>query len=401
MSALFSAEAEKVSDKPARKAPDWLMKSIICQVPLRSFTQEGTLAAATERLGHLAEAGIGCVYLLPIVESDPDQNRAFWSPRQKKSNTNNPCNPYRIKNYFKIDSEYGTDADLKKFVERAHELGMKVMLDAVYYHCGPTADIITTNPDFVVRDENGNVKNGRWLFPELNFDNPKLRECQLKAYDANYCWGIFFRDYFAGLEKAKVKTSKELGKNITWTLSNYPKGARLLYHYDNHDISTDSGRSEAVMSYEAADAMTAFLLTIGGVPMLFAGNEIADRAEYNLFANKYHNRSVLDWSAAFTEAGKRRLAIVKSLSKIRSERPELYSGELKWLDSGNDRVVAFERVAGEKKTSVFVSASDKPVEISAKLSEKPNAYYSSGAKISGSGDSAKIYLEPYGFALVE
>ena len=37
MSALFSAEAEKVSDKPARKAPDWLMKSIICQVPLRSF----------------------------------------------------------------------------------------------------------------------------------------------------------------------------------------------------------------------------------------------------------------------------------------------------------------------------------------------------------------------------
>ena len=100
-------------------------------------------------------------------------------------------------------------------------------------------------------------------------------------------------------------------------------------------------------------------------------------------------------------AGKRRLAIVKSLSKIRGERPELYSGELKWLDSGNDRVVAFERVAGEKKTSVFVSASDKPVEISAKLSEKPNAYYSSGAKISGSGDSAKIYLEPYGFALVE
>ena len=192
-----------------------------------------------------------------------------------------------------------------------------------------------------------------------------------------------------------------MGKNITWTLSNYPKGARLLYHYDNHDISTDSGRSEAVMPYEAADAMTAFLLTIGGVPMLFAGNEIADRAEYNLFANKYHNRSVLDWSAAFTEAGKRRLAIVKSLSKIRSERPEFYSGELKWLDSGNDRVVAFERVAGEKKTSVFVSASDKPVEISAKLSEKPNAYYSSGAKISGSGDSAKIYLEPYGFALVE
>ena len=88
--AAASGAAEKISDLSARPAPEWLTKTVICQIPLRSFTQEGTLAAATERLGHLADAGIGCVYLLPIVESDPDQNREFWSPRQKKSNTNNP-----------------------------------------------------------------------------------------------------------------------------------------------------------------------------------------------------------------------------------------------------------------------------------------------------------------------
>lgn len=79
--ALEGVGAPKASDFAAHPAPEWLLKTVICQVPLRSFTQEGTLAAAAERLGHLADAGIGCVYLLPIVESDPDQNREFWSPR--------------------------------------------------------------------------------------------------------------------------------------------------------------------------------------------------------------------------------------------------------------------------------------------------------------------------------
>lgn len=456
--ALEGVGAPKASDFAARPAPEWLLKTVICQVPLRSFTQEGTLAAAAERLGHLADAGIGCVYLLPIVESDPDQNREFWSPRQKRSNTNNPCNPYRIKNYFKIDSEYGTDADLKKFVDRAHGLGMKVVLDLVYYHCGPTADIITSNPDFVTRDENGKVKNGLWLFPALNFDNPNLREylisnmehfvrefdvdgyradaeahipiefwemargrlerikpdivliaessrpeCQLKAYDANYGFGISvnMKDFFAGSKNAKVRTAKELEKRFAQNQARYPKGARVMYHYDNHDLSTDHGRPEAAMPYEAADAMTAFLLAFDGIPMLFAGNEIADRAEYSLFANRYHNRSVLDWSAAFTDAGKRRLGIVKAMSKIRRERPEFSSGELKWIDSGNDRVLAFERSKGDSKTFVFVSASPEAVEISAKLPDSPKAYFAQRAKVSGGGDSAKVSLEPYGFALVE
>ena len=455
---LASGAAEKISDLSARPAPEWLTKSVICQVPLRSFTQEGTLAAATERLGHLADAGIGCVYLLPIAEADPDQNREFWSPRQRKSNINNPCNPYRIKNYFKIDSEYGTDADLKKFVDRAHELGMKVILDLVYYHCGPTADIITANPDFVVRDENGKVKKGEYHFPELDFKNPKLRsylisnmeyfisefgvdgyradaeslipidfwetarekiekikpdailiaesprpECQLKAYDANYGFGVSvdMKDFFAGSKDAKVKTAKELGKKFAENLARYPKGARVMYHYDNHDISSYDGRPEAEMPYEAADAMTVFLIAIDGIPMLFAGNEIADRAEYSLFANRHHNRSVLDWSAAFTDAGKRRLEIVKTMSKIRRERPEFFSGELKWIDSGNDKVLAFERAKGDSKTFVFVSASPEPVEISAKLSENPKAYFAQRAKVSGGGDSAKVSLEPYGFALIE
>ncbi len=40
---------------------------------------------------------------------------------RKNRKQNNPKNPYRMNNYFKIDSEYGTEDDLREFIE-AHRL---------------------------------------------------------------------------------------------------------------------------------------------------------------------------------------------------------------------------------------------------------------------------------------
>ena len=173
----------------ARKAPEFLANSVVYQLFPRPFTTEGTLKGAEKMLPHLAGLGIDIVYLTPIVEADDDINLEFWSPRQKASGLGNPKNPYRMKDYFKIDPEYGNDADLKHFVKAAHEFGLRVMLDLVYLHCGPKANLIEEHPDFVMRDENGNVKNGPWLFPALNFDNPNLRE---------YLWGnmeYFIREF--------------------------------------------------------------------------------------------------------------------------------------------------------------------------------------------------------------
>ena len=127
-------------------------------------------------LPHIKSTGSNIVYLCPVVEIDDGTDKAFWSKRQKASNLNNPKNPYRLKDYFKIEPDYGTDADLKNFVDDAHKLGMRVILDLVYYHCGPNATLIKKDKNMVVLDKDGNVKKGAWSFPELNFKNPKLRE---------------------------------------------------------------------------------------------------------------------------------------------------------------------------------------------------------------------------------
>ena len=122
----------------------------------KTFTREGTIKAATQKLSHVAGLGIDIIYLAPFCEMDTDGDRSAWSERQIKSGMNNPKNPYRIADYFKIDEEYGSESDLKDFMDEAHGLGMKVVFDLVYMHCGPTK-FVKDHPTYVKRNENGSI----------------------------------------------------------------------------------------------------------------------------------------------------------------------------------------------------------------------------------------------------
>lgn len=155
---------------------DYLNRTTMYQLFLRSFTPEGTLRAAEKMLPYLSELGIGIIYLCPCFKADEDMNRDNWSDRQKAANTGNPKNPYRISDYFIIDEEYGTMEDFASFVDRAHSFGMKVALDLVFFHCGPRAVFLDEHPDFIMRLDNGEPDFGQWHFPKLNFESAELRE---------------------------------------------------------------------------------------------------------------------------------------------------------------------------------------------------------------------------------
>ena len=159
----------------ARPVSEELLKSTVYQIFLRPFTQEGTLKSAERLLPHVASLGVKIIQLCPVVLADDDPDKNFWSGRQRAFGLN-PKNPYRQKDYFKIDPEYGSAQDLKDFVARAHGLGMRVVYDIVYFHCGPKAELIGEHPDFVRRNPDGSVKIGDWKFPELDYGNPGLRE---------------------------------------------------------------------------------------------------------------------------------------------------------------------------------------------------------------------------------
>ena len=149
----------------ARQTPDWFRNGVTYQLMPRCFSEEGTLKGAEKHLERLADMGVTVVYLIPVNIADTDMDQTKWSPRQHKSGFNDPRNPYRAGDYFHVDPEYGTDQDLKDFINKAHNLGMKVFLDLVFAHCGPSATVVKQHPEFFKYNEKGEMMLTRWKFP--------------------------------------------------------------------------------------------------------------------------------------------------------------------------------------------------------------------------------------------
>ena len=90
-----------------------------------TFTPEGTWAAAAEQLRFLAEVGITTIELMPVAEFG---GRHGWG--------------YDGVDLFAPHHHYGTPDDLRRFVDRAHALGLAVILDVVYNHFGPAGNFM-------------------------------------------------------------------------------------------------------------------------------------------------------------------------------------------------------------------------------------------------------------------
>jgi len=100
---------------------EWWRGSVTYQVYPRSFQDSdgdgiGDLPGITARLDHIAALGVDAVWLSPV----------FTSPQADMG--------YDVSEYTDIDPLFGTLADFDVMVARAHELGLKVIIDQVLSH---------------------------------------------------------------------------------------------------------------------------------------------------------------------------------------------------------------------------------------------------------------------------
>ena len=174
----FTSCCDKTSynNLEARKSPAWFRESVSYQLVVRNFSEEGTLKGAEKQLKRLQDLGVGVIYLIPVCESDTDMDRKNWSPKQIRAGFNDPRNPYRISDYMHVDPEFGTDEDLQHFIKSAHDLGMRVFLDLVFAHCGPSAKIVKEHPEYFLYDENGKMCLTRWNFPMFDTNKAETRD---------------------------------------------------------------------------------------------------------------------------------------------------------------------------------------------------------------------------------
>ena len=137
----------------------------------------GDLAGIAQKLPYLAGLGVNGLYLNPIFAA-----RSFHK--------------YDTTDYTRVDPDFGTEADLQELVRQAHANGIRVMLDAVFNHCGPGfapwRDVVEKGPDSAWRDwffvnrwpvEEGRTDDGRYFsfsfhggMPKLNTNHPAVQD---------------------------------------------------------------------------------------------------------------------------------------------------------------------------------------------------------------------------------
>jgi maltooligosyltrehalose trehalohydrolase len=119
---------------------DWtgisIAGQVIYEMHIGTFTREGTFAAAAAHLSGLAELGITVLEIMPIAEF---AGRFGWG--------------YDGVDLYAPTRLYGRPDDVRQFVDRAHAVGLGVILDVVYNHFGPDGCFLHAFSDRYFREE--------------------------------------------------------------------------------------------------------------------------------------------------------------------------------------------------------------------------------------------------------
>jgi alpha-amylase len=111
----------------------------------------GDFAGLTAQLDEIASLGATAIWITPIARQID-----YCPPAQPPTGVSVPggwfehCafHGYWADDYQTIDPRFGTEAELKQFVEAAHARGIKVLLDIVYNHAGYDARYLTSHPQW-------------------------------------------------------------------------------------------------------------------------------------------------------------------------------------------------------------------------------------------------------------
>ena len=151
---------------------DWSYSAVLYEMKIRQLTPEGTLRAAEGKLEFLRSMGIDAIWMMPIYPIGEEGRKGTLGSY------------YSIQDYCAVNPEFGTMEDFDSFIDKAHSLGMKVLLDWVANHTARDAKWLKTkSADWYEREADGTAKVP-WDWTDtakLNYNNHDVWRGQIEA----------------------------------------------------------------------------------------------------------------------------------------------------------------------------------------------------------------------------
>ncbi|HZV07212.1 MAG TPA: malto-oligosyltrehalose trehalohydrolase [Gemmataceae bacterium] len=195
---------------------------VLYEMHIGTFTPEGTWEAAARQLPALYDTGITVLEIMPLADFP---GRFGWG--------------YDGVNLFAPTRLYGSPDDVRRFIDRAHSLGMGVLLDVVYNHLGPDGNYLDQfSTDYMTKryktdwgpalnydgPNSGPVReyitvNARYWIEEFHFDGLRLDATQ-NIYDSS-------EEHILAAISRNVRQAAN-GRDVIIVTENEPQQVRMV-----------------------------------------------------------------------------------------------------------------------------------------------------------------------------
>ncbi|MBK8952538.1 MAG: 1,4-alpha-glucan branching protein [Chitinophagaceae bacterium] len=373
----------------------WVHSTNIYEVNVRQYTPEGTFNAFAEHLQRLKNMGVQTLWFMPVT------------PIAQKNKKGSLGSYYACSDYTSVNPEFGTLEDFKNLVKKAHDMGIKVIIDWVANHTGWDHIWTKDHPEYYLKDTATNdfkIASGMDDIIELDFGNPTLRkamkdamkfwvsECDIDGFRCDLAFWVeldFWKEARPELDAIKplfwLGEYDELDKpeygeafdaSYTWTWMHRSKEfyegkigfdslMTVLKKYDdlgdstmrawfttNHDENSWNG-TEYEKYGDMAKALAVLSATWNGLTLLYSGQELGNNKRIKFFDKD---------TIAATDRAAEMTVFYTALLKLKSNNPALNGGNrevttFRLNTTAPKNILAYLRKKGEREVLVVLNMS--------------------------------------------
>jgi glycosidase len=420
--------------------PAWVNETVMYEMFIPDFSEEGTFRGAIDRLDELKAMGVTTIWLMPI--HPVGEERA-------KTDIGALGSPYAVRDYKAVNPEYGGAEQFREFVSAVHERDMHVIIDWVANHTAWDHPWVDAHPEYYTR---GPV-DGRFTYPlldgdttdwtdvvDLNFDNQEMRAKMIDAmqywvrefdidgyrcdvahqvpldfweaaidsveavkpvlmlaeaaepemhdvgFDKTYAW-----PYFGALKHVWESGApvSELMTQVDTTLADLASSARRLRFTTNHDETMwDATPPQLFGGIEGSKAAFVLTSTLPGTPLVYNGQELGIQDTVSFFASQPY-----DWDQEETL-----IPFYTDVLQLWRASPALHSGDLTIHTPDAEDAVLYERSTDSETMLIAVNIRDASTTLTMPDAVQGQTLTDALTDATVSGET--LELGPYGYRLL-
>ncbi len=376
------------------ETPDWAKNLSIYEVNIRQYTEAGTFKEFENHLPRLNEVGVGILWLMPI------------NPIGEKNRKGSLGSYYSVKDYLAVNPEFGSMDDFKSLVNKAHAMGMYIIVDWVANHTAWDNVWAGTHPDFYTKDSAGNfvppVQDWGDVI-DLNYDNKNLwkeminalkywvKECDIdgyrcdvagmvpiefwiearkelekikpvfmlaewdtpeihEAFDMSYDWN--FHKIMNSIFKEEM-TASDIIEHFTDDKKSFPADAIRMLFTSNHDENSWNG-TEFERLGEAAETFAVLTCLLPGMPLVYSGQEAGFNKRLSFF-----DKDTIIWKEHPMKDIYKKLFVLRTFNQAL-----LPQSSINFFDINDDDLLLFSRIKDDEKVFAIFNLSKDEKEFS-------------------------------------